>query len=114
MSDSVQTLKPGQVIRPNLTSDGAVILATDLYGLRINKIKELNSYDDKNFLIIPDVATNNNKFIKQIDPNGYVLKVLNAMDTQKKHVGKYLLISIKMLVCRFETNCILHGVLLRC
>ena len=86
-SNGKTILKPGQVIRPNLTSEGAVILLSDLFGLSAESVEELNSYDDKNFFVRPNPSVNTNKFIQTIDSNGYVLKILNAMDSQKKHVG---------------------------
>ena len=42
-------LSPGEVIKPQLTSDQAANLLTKLYGLQPTSVKEFNSYDDRNF-----------------------------------------------------------------
>lgn len=47
-------LTPGTKIRPRVSVDTARILAERMYGIVASDIKELISYDDRNFLIIPD------------------------------------------------------------
>ena len=44
-------LKPGQSIKPHVPFDVASLLVKKLFNLEITSIKELNSYDDKNFHI---------------------------------------------------------------
>ena len=57
MSESQQSsgepgiLQPGQQIRPVVEKDAAATLALKLFGLTVSSIKELNSYDDRNFYI---------------------------------------------------------------
>lgn len=46
-----------------------------------------SSYDDKNYLITVE-EEHSNPHIKELWPHGYVLKVLNSMDSPKKHVGE--------------------------
>lgn len=47
--DAPGVLQPGQVIRPVMDEENAKTLARKLFGLTVTSIKELNSYDDKNF-----------------------------------------------------------------
>lgn len=47
-------LKPGTKIRPQIEEEDVVRLAERLYGITTGKIKELVSYDDRNFLIHVD------------------------------------------------------------
>lgn len=47
-------LEPGKIIRPEITEEEAIKLAERLYGIVTNDITELNSYDDRNFLIHSD------------------------------------------------------------
>lgn len=47
-------LKPGSKIQPVVNEEEAMHLAESLYGISTRDIKELNSYDDKNFLIRVD------------------------------------------------------------
>jgi len=84
-SDAGTSLQPGQSIRPVLGCEGAKKLVERLYNLKVLKIKELNSYDDRNFHIIVDY-THSNSYIENINKDGYVFKVLNSMDSQKTHV----------------------------
>ena len=44
-------LKPGQQIKPYVPNEVVHQLALELYNLEVVSIKELNSYDDKNFQI---------------------------------------------------------------
>ena len=47
--DNASILQPGQVIRPVVTDILAKELVFSIYGLKVTRIKEFNSYDDKNF-----------------------------------------------------------------
>lgn len=47
-------LKPGSKIRPIVNEEEAIHLAESIYGITTKDIKELVSYDDKNFLIRVD------------------------------------------------------------
>lgn len=51
---SGQVLKPGAKIRPEVTTLEVEKLAQRLYGITVFTIKELVSYDDRNFLITED------------------------------------------------------------
>lgn len=52
--DDDEILKPGAKIRPEVNSDDARKLAERLYGIVSREISELESYDDRNFLIHAD------------------------------------------------------------
>ena len=80
-------LQPGQTIRPQLSQQTAIGLIESLFGLHVKTIKELNSYDDRNYFISVD-SNYDNPHIADLWPHGYVFKVMNSMDSFKKHVGK--------------------------
>ena len=44
-------LEPGTIIRPIMTEATARHLVEDLYGFKVTSIKELNSYDDRNYKV---------------------------------------------------------------
>ena len=80
-------LQPGQSIRPQMSQKTAIGLIESLFGLQVKTIKELNSYDDRNYFITVD-SNYDNPHIAEVWPHGYVFKVLNSLDSLKKHVGK--------------------------
>ena len=47
-------LRPGRKIRPEMTQEDATKIAERLYGIVASSIIELNSYDDRNYLIQAD------------------------------------------------------------
>lgn len=49
-----EILQPGKKIKPEITEEEAIKLAERLYGIVTKDITELNSYDDRNFLIHSD------------------------------------------------------------
>ncbi|ODN04830.1 Hydroxylysine kinase [Orchesella cincta] len=82
-------LQPGQRIKPNVTLSVAQTLVEKHYGLQLESIKELNSYDDNNFYVkakLPDGKTEK-----------YTFKVLNSMDSKNpghieaEHAAMFLL-----------------------
>ena len=52
---SSTTLKPGSDIKPKVTNEIVESLLRRLYGITIEEIKELISYDDRNYLVKEDV-----------------------------------------------------------
>lgn len=52
--DADEILQPGKKIKPEITEAQALKLAERLYGIVAKDITELNSYDDRNFLIHHD------------------------------------------------------------
>lgn len=79
MSDTV--LKPGQQIKPKIDEKAAIALVEELYGFHVKKINELNAYDDKNYHVLCD-SENTNPHVSEIVEHGYVLKVLNSLDSR--------------------------------
>ncbi|XP_045102821.1 hydroxylysine kinase-like isoform X2 [Portunus trituberculatus] len=78
-------LQPGQVIRPVLGKEAPTMLALKLFGLTVTSIKELDSYDDRNYLIKVE-GESSNPHIKEPSPDGYVLKVTNSLDSKKSKI----------------------------
>lgn len=75
-------LQRGEVIKPIVTEDSVRALAERLYGISCLELKELNSYDDKNYHITED-KNMKNPIIPVHCPFGYVLKIINSLDSQK-------------------------------
>ena len=75
------TSQPGEIIKPPVTKEEATRLIRDLYGMNAASLKELNSYDDKNYFFKPDgdVA---NQHVGTVCENGYILKVTNSQDSK--------------------------------
>ncbi|XP_032521956.2 hydroxylysine kinase [Danaus plexippus] len=78
-------LEPGKVIRPIIDHDGVRLLAERLYGISVLELEELNGYDDKNYKIIEDPNVKN-PLITNHSPHGYVLKIMNSVDSQNLDV----------------------------
>ncbi|XP_055609728.1 hydroxylysine kinase [Uranotaenia lowii] len=79
--ESPQFLKPGSKIRPIVSEEDVRKLVERLYGIIVLEMCELDSYDDKNYLIQADSLIKN-PILKTISPNGYVLKIANSLDSQ--------------------------------
>ncbi|GLV43483.1 uncharacterized protein CBL_04025 [Carabus blaptoides fortunei] len=75
-------LQPGVDIRPKITISESQILLELLYGVKCKTIVELNAYDDKNYKVTLDENCEN-VFIPKINEHGYVLKIMNKLDSQK-------------------------------
>lgn len=78
-------LQPGQVIRPVVGETTAAKLVLKLFGLTVSSIKELNSYDDRNFLIQVEGVCQN-PHIKELCPGGYILKITNSLDSKNSKI----------------------------
>lgn len=74
-------LEPGKVIRPAIDHEGVKLLAERLYGISVLDLTELNGYDDKNYKITED-PNMKNPLITNHSEHGYVLKIMNSMDSQ--------------------------------
>uniref|UniRef100_A0A182NMK5 Hydroxylysine kinase n=1 Tax=Anopheles dirus TaxID=7168 RepID=A0A182NMK5_9DIPT len=75
-----ETLKPGSQIRPVVNEDGIRKLAERLYGIIVLEMCELDSYDDRNFMIQADSYVKN-PILKSINTSGYVMKIANSLDS---------------------------------
>ena len=87
--ESNGTLQQGVVIRPDMDDKLAIELVSTLYGLKVKTIKELNSYDDRNYRITVE-EDHTNPHIETLWPHGYTLKVLNSRDSPTPHVGEFI------------------------
>ena len=81
-------LTPGQLIRPVMDCNKAVQLVDSLYGFKVLDVHELDSYDDRNFHVRVSPKDHCNRHVQQISRHGYVLKVMNAIDSLRSHVGE--------------------------
>ncbi|KAL5022539.1 hypothetical protein ScPMuIL_001694 [Solemya velum] len=79
----MKLLEPGEVIKPIVPEGVLKDLVWRLFGLHVIKHKELVSYDDKNFYITVNCEEWNNPYILDVCPDGYVLKILNSMDSTR-------------------------------
>ena len=84
--DAISLFIVGEVIRPQVSVAAAQRLVENLYGLTVTKIKELDSYDDRNFKV--EVSSSKNPHIVSVSPHGYTLKILNSKDSPSNHVCK--------------------------
>ncbi|XP_072751653.1 hydroxylysine kinase [Anoplolepis gracilipes] len=78
-------LIPGQRIRPSMTEEMAVTLLEQLYGMRATSVRELNAYDDRNYHVLCD-ETHANPHVTNTEKAGYVLKVINSLESRKTDV----------------------------
>ncbi|KAK3095004.1 hypothetical protein FSP39_009043 [Pinctada imbricata] len=78
----VKTQELGEIIKP-IVPDGTIKdLVWRQYGLRVKHWVELNSYDDKNYHVIAEDQSDN-PYITEVSSNGYVLKVLNSLESKR-------------------------------
>ncbi|XP_067210824.1 hydroxylysine kinase [Linepithema humile] len=75
-------LIPGQRIRPPVTKDMAVALLERIYGMRATSVRELDAYDDRNYHVLCE-ETHVNPHVTSPEKAGYVLKVINSLDSRK-------------------------------
>ncbi|XP_076245175.1 hydroxylysine kinase [Calliopsis andreniformis] len=78
-------LTPGQRIRPPGSKQIASDLLSKLYGLKATSISELNAYDDRNYHVICE-EMHKNPHITTVSKHGYVLKIVNSLDSKKVRV----------------------------
>jgi hypothetical protein len=78
-------LEPGVVIKPQMDKTKAIEFVWNLFGLKAKNVKEFNSYDDRNFYfkVDPESEVENPYLTKEtLNPNGYMLKVTNILDSK--------------------------------
>ncbi|KAK2582677.1 hypothetical protein KPH14_004951 [Odynerus spinipes] len=85
MENNDTLLSPGQRIRPHATIETASDLLEKIYGLTAVNIYELNAYDDKNYHVYCK-KSEENPHIPIINEHGYVLKIINSLDSRKTDV----------------------------
>lgn len=77
--------QPGEVIAPEVVDGIVEKIANELYGLTVTKCRQLNGYDDKNYRVIASPRTSNPNILV-VCPDGYVIKVVNTMDTNRPEI----------------------------
>ena len=81
--------EPGDDIKPKLHDSEISRLLDVVFGLDVIRFKELVSYDDKNYHVKVKPTSRNN-YISSVHEQGYVLKVMNSMDSKRPvSSGKY-------------------------
>lgn len=83
MSSCSDLLMPGQQIKPQVCEDTVREIIETNYGLQVKSVIELVGYDDKNYRILCKDQENQNPFISEVSKDGYVLKIINSLDSQK-------------------------------
>ncbi|XP_066253630.1 hydroxylysine kinase [Euwallacea similis] len=73
-----------ELVKPRVDFDEVKNIVFDVYGLKVLNIRELNGYDDKNFHVVVDEAVNGNAYIEKSFNDGYVLKIVNSLDSKDK------------------------------
>ncbi|XP_030384593.1 hydroxylysine kinase [Scaptodrosophila lebanonensis] len=84
-SPQCDLLQPGSDIKPKIKPEDVETLVRRLYGITISEIKELISYDDRNYFIKEDSNVKNPLIVAHC-PQGYVLKVVNSLDSKKEDI----------------------------
>lgn len=79
-------LEPGQKVKPNIESNEVIRVAQDKFQIKVKTISELDSYDDRNYLI----TTNNDK--------KFVFKISNFLDSSSPGLIGMLNCIIKLLI----------------
>lgn len=79
-----EVLQPGLSIKPCVEVDDVYLILKKIYGLKVVSINNLNGYDDKNYHVIVDLESNDK--LEDISRSGYVLKIINLLDSKKKDV----------------------------
>ncbi|XP_071542992.1 hydroxylysine kinase isoform X2 [Panulirus ornatus] len=89
MSTSLESprekLSSGRCARPMVHANDVPLLVKNLFGLTTVSVKEMSSYDDRNFCIKTDSEINN-PYITELCPHGYVFKILNSQDSQNEKI----------------------------
>ncbi|VVC92695.1 unnamed protein product [Leptidea sinapis] len=78
-------LEPGADIRPVIDTESVKLLLERLYGISVLELTELNGYDDRNYKVVEDPNVKN-PLITNHQPYGYVLKIMNSMDSQNANL----------------------------
>ncbi|XP_022920776.2 hydroxylysine kinase [Onthophagus taurus] len=102
MNNEDVLLKPGQSIRPVIELNEIEILLENIYGLKCIHIKNLEGYDDRNYHVKVELIDNRN--INDVYDDGYVLKILNSLDSEKTSFIEAQN-NILLELCKKEISC---------
>ncbi|XP_069139819.1 hydroxylysine kinase-like [Argopecten irradians] len=72
----------GEIIKPLIPEGVVEDLVKNIYGLDVIRFKELNSYDDRNYHVTVHDQSRN-PHIPKVWEDGYILKILNSMDSKR-------------------------------
>lgn len=95
-----EVLTPGQHIRPPGSAQIVSDLLKKLYGLKAIKVTELNSYDDRNYYVL-SAELHENRHATVLSKHGYVLKIVNSLDSKK---GRVIDAQTEMLIYLNQQN----------
>lgn len=98
-----QTLNPGSQIRPTVSEDDVRKLAERLYGITVLEMCELDSYDDRNYMIQADSYVKN-PILKSINKSGYVMKIANSLDSKDESFF-HAQSEIMLHLCKLDIKC---------
>lgn len=90
--------QPGEVIRPVVSKGMVEDIIHKMYGLTVTEVKELDSYDDRNYFVRVE-EQHSNPFIQELHPEGYLLKVINSKDSMNSQ-GLGMLKIVQMISSR--------------
>ncbi|CAH1791388.1 unnamed protein product [Owenia fusiformis] len=79
-------LQQSNLIKPQLNETVAKDLVKVLYGMEVIFIKEMPSYNDRNFFVMVKIEHDNNNTMKKRWPYGYTLKITNSLESRKSHI----------------------------
>lgn len=78
--DGFKLQDPEEDIKPRVGIEAVPDLVNRIYGLKVVKIQQLPSYDDLNYHILVDAGANN-RYIPEVNADGYVVKILNSLQS---------------------------------
>ncbi|XP_033757639.1 hydroxylysine kinase-like [Pecten maximus] len=73
--------KKGEIIKPVIPEGAVEEIVRNIYGLDVVSFVELISYNDRNYHVIVHDQSKNS-YIPEVWKHGYVLKILNSMDSK--------------------------------
>ncbi|ESO97237.1 hypothetical protein LOTGIDRAFT_239161 [Lottia gigantea] len=76
------TQQVGEIIKPVVCNGTVEELLDTVYGLKAVSVTPLNSYDDCNYGIKVEPEWTN-PHIKEVAPHGYLMKIINSMDSKR-------------------------------
>ena len=86
--------------RPDVTRETVAVVINSAFGLTVEDTSPLASYDDVNVLVHVTDATEN-PYVKSVAKTGYVLKILNSVDTQKtEFIGMLSIFALHIHLCK--------------
>ncbi|XP_074042312.1 hydroxylysine kinase isoform X2 [Leptinotarsa decemlineata] len=85
MEDS-RILNPGISIKASVTLEDVKKIIFESYGIKAKQLHELNGYDDWNYHVTTEKSDSSIESRGEVGENGYVLKIINSLDSKKPRV----------------------------